>query len=483
MAELSVRYVAWLVAASIGTSIAAAYAALTLADRVRAAGTVWQRRGWLLEGSLALGGGIWSMHYLGMLAVKLPYEVYYHWPTVLLSGMLAVAASAVVLEQISHKETTQIRLAGAALLMAAGIGGMHYIGMAAMRSRAMERYKPWGIVLAVLAAAVFAWISLKIATRATNCSRCRTLLRRLMASSLMGVGIAAMHYTAMLTVTFHDMGAEPGLAHTLRVGLLGEWGVGLVTALVLLGTLAGAAFDERRISALHEANEELRKAHEQLREAHDELRRTHEDMREINEQLEHTQNELLRTQASLCDMNVSLNELSIRDGLTGVFNRRHFDRMLETEFRRAQRRQGPIALLMIDVDFFKKLNDTHGHQYGDECLKKIGDVLMDTPKRGYDVAARYGGEEFAVLMPEAHPDGALRKADAIRKRVLELGLENEGNTAANGLVSLSIGVCVCWPEEHQEPSFLLQEADAALYRAKHRGRNRVEFTEFVSAVA
>ena len=477
MSELTVRYLPWLVVASVATSIAAAYAALTLADRMRASTTVWQRRAWLAGGSVALGGGIWSMHYLGMLAVQLPVEVRYYWPTVILSALMSVAASAVVLKQISHTETTQRRLMLSALLMATGIGGMHYTGMAAMRSRAMEVYQPWGIVLAVVAAAIFAWTSLMIAARATNCTRCRTILRRLLASTLMGIGIAAMHYTAMATVTFHDMGMAPSFAHTMRVGLLGESGVGLVTAFVLIGTLAGAAFDESRITALREANEELRKAHEQLSDALNQLNAAND------EDLEATQQELLRTQASLCDMNLDLNELSIRDGLTGVFNRRHFDRMLSTEFRRALRRQGPVALLMIDVDHFKNLNDTHGHQYGDDCLKRIATMLQEVPLRGYDLVARYGGEEFVVLMPESTPEGATRKAEEIRQAALALKLRNEGNPAAGGIVSISVGVCVLWPQPGDHPDLLLHEADTALYRAKRSGRNRVEVADCVSEVA
>ncbi|SEG60465.1 diguanylate cyclase (GGDEF) domain-containing protein [Bryocella elongata] len=477
MSELTVRYLPWLVVASVATSIASAYAALTLADRMRASTTVLQRTIWLSGGSIALGGGIWSMHYLGMLAVVLPVEVLYHWPTVILSALMAVAASAVVLEQISHAETTRRRLLASALLMAAGIGGMHYTGMAAMRSRAMEVYQPWGIVLAVAAAGVFAWTSLAVASRATNCTRCRTILRRTLASSLMGIGIAAMHYTAMATVHFHDMGAEPDLAHTIHVGLLGSCGVGILTAIVLLGTLAGAAFDERRITALSEAHEQLRKAHEQLSDAHNQLNSANEELRMINEELEGTQQELLRMQASLCEMTVELNELSIRDGLTGVFNRRHFDRMLTTEFRRAVRRQGPVALIMIDLDHFKHLNDTHGHQHGDHCLKEIGKMLLEVPKRGYDMVSRYGGEEFAILMPEASLESAARKAEDIRQRALDLKLPNDGNPAAGGVVSLSIGVCVLWPQVGDHPELLIHEADTALYRAKRAGRNRVEMAD------
>jgi diguanylate cyclase (GGDEF)-like protein len=344
---------------------------------------------------------------------------------------------------------------------------MHYTGMAAMRSRAMESYNPWLVALSMGAAMAFAWMSLAIAVRATTCIRCRMWARRLTAATLMGLGIAAMHYTAMAGAVFHDMGTEPSRTHTVQVGTLGACGIAALTVMVLAGTLAGAALDKRRLAGLGDAHAALEKAHQDLRAAHDLASAA-------NAELEGAQDELLRTQASLCEMNLALSELSVRDGLTGVFNRRYFDRMLETEFKRAARAHAPIALLMLDVDYFKQLNDTQGHQQGDACLKQIAAMLLKMPLRDYDVVARYGGEEFVVLLPEAHPDGARQKAETIRERVLELALPNEASQAAGGLVSISVGLCVFLPKPGDDPQRLLKEADAALYRAKRAGRNRVE---------
>lgn len=502
MLQLSVRYDAEWVVASVAISATAAYLALTLVDRMRAAGADAHRLFWRIAGAVAMGGGIWSMHYLGMLAVQLPFPVFYDWRVVAFSALIAMVTSDVVLERIGSGGSSPGHTLATAGWMAAGVGAMHYTGMAAMRSRAMEVYAPSLVVLSLVAALAFAWASLTIAVRAGLGRQRYRLPWRITSAIAMGIGVAAMHYTAMATVTFHDMGVEPSLAHTVVVGTLGRAGLALVTLLVLGVALTGAWLDERRIERLSEFNAKLRQAHEQLRESHRELREAHDELhhthqrlhdaheqlynsnlqlqilndelRRTNEDLEQTQEELLKTQAQLCEMNADLGDLSTRDSLTGVHNRRHFDHSVNTEVRRAARRNGPIALLMVDIDHFKELNDTFGHQYGDICLKRVAEILASVPKRGYDVVARYGGEEFAVLMPEARTEGAARAAETIRRRVQQMELPvPEGHTQAPA-VTVSVGVCMCWPRIGEATDHLVQEADKALYRAKHLGRNRVE---------
>jgi NO-binding membrane sensor protein with MHYT domain len=154
MSTLVVHYTPGLVIVSVLISISASYAALSLSDRVRVATTGGLRRFWLTSGSVTMGVGIWSMHYLGMLALKLPVPVFYFWPTVLLSLLLAIAASSVALSVVSRETLAVRRLLTGGLLMVAGIGAMHYTGMAAMRSSAMEQYNPWIVTLSVVAAAL-----------------------------------------------------------------------------------------------------------------------------------------------------------------------------------------------------------------------------------------------------------------------------------------------------------------------------------------
>ena len=167
-----------------------------------------------------------------------------------------------------------------------------------------------------------------------------------------------------------------------------------------------------------------------------------------------------------------LQRLATRDGLTSVANRRSFDDMLNMEWRRASRESRALSLLMVDVDFFKRFNDTYGHQGGDECLRQVAAAMSGVVKRASDAVARYGGEEFAILLPATEPDGALIVAERIRAAVTALRLPHSGSEVADH-VTVSIGVASIQVTGNGVPSSLVAAADAALYRAKHTGRNRV----------
>jgi len=167
-----------------------------------------------------------------------------------------------------------------------------------------------------------------------------------------------------------------------------------------------------------------------------------------------------------------LQRLATRDGLTSVANRRSFDDMLNMEWRRASRESRALSLLMVDVDFFKRFNDTYGHQGGDECLRHVAAAMSGVVKRASDAVARYGGEEFAILLPATEPDGALIVAERIRAAVTALRLPHSGSEVADH-VTVSIGVASIQVTGNGVPSSLVAAADAALYRAKHTGRNRV----------
>jgi diguanylate cyclase len=444
MQTLPIHYTAGLVIVSVLLSIGASFAALSLSDRVRAATAVGPRRFWLTSGSIAMGVGIWSMHYLGMLALALPVPIDYFWPTVLLSLLLAIAASSVALGVVSGERLAVRRLLGGGLMMGAGIGAMHYTGMAAMRSAAMAHYNPWIVTLSIITAAGFSWLALWIAFVSRRSEENQTRMR-MVAGVVMGLGIAAMHYIAMLGVRFTLSTMQFSMAETVKVDRLGESVIAVVTGLLLLAALGTATLDKWRF-------QDLQKAHKELMQAQDALLASQEELREVN---------------------AMLNELSVRDGLTGLYNRRHFDAALDTELRRAARNLKPISLLMIDVDCFKSLNDGYGHQRGDDCLRKVAHVLAEHPRRGYDVVARYGGEEFVLLLPEADSYVAVAAAESIRHAVQALKIENHGSTVGN-VVTVSIGVCCDHPHVYAESGRFVREADAALYAAKRLGRNRVE---------
>lgn len=178
---------------------------------------------------------------------------------------------------------------------------------------------------------------------------------------------------------------------------------------------------------------------------------------------------------SIARENRELSRLANRDSLTGISNRRQFDQSLQVEFRRAASAGSSLALVMIDVDFFKAYNDRYGHQAGDVCLKAVGEVLRRFKVRAGDTVARYGGEEFVVLLPHTDLAGARLVAERIRQAVYEQGLAHAGSPV--GVVTVSVGVHSLAPRDPDHPERLVELADNALYRAKSDGRNRVCLAE------
>lgn len=189
--------------------------------------------------------------------------------------------------------------------------------------------------------------------------------------------------------------------------------------------------------------------------------------REANELLEQRVRE--RTQA-LEIANRKLEELSATDQLTGVKNRRYLDRVLQEEYARCCRYRHSIAVLLLDIDHFKRFNDVWGHQVGDDCLRQVAAVLMDTVRAPIDHVARYGGEEFCVVMPETDADGAHIVAERIRAAVEGMAFQVEGKAVP---VTISVGLSAQVPVALEGSRELMKQADMALYRAKGEGRNRV----------
>ncbi|MGI4846461.1 MAG: diguanylate cyclase [Janthinobacterium lividum] len=175
--------------------------------------------------------------------------------------------------------------------------------------------------------------------------------------------------------------------------------------------------------------------------------------------------------AQLEEANRKLATLSITDGLTGLANRRRFDEYLRSESARAARAGQPLAVIMLDVDYFKKFNDRYGHQAGDACLIRVADALAAGTRRSGDLAARYGGEEFSIVLPDTSAGQAHAIGEALRGAIEALDIAHAG--AATGRVTISVGVAIRAPQEAGDPDTLMRRADLALYRAKEAGRNRV----------
>lgn len=183
----------------------------------------------------------------------------------------------------------------------------------------------------------------------------------------------------------------------------------------------------------------------------------------------------IRTHLNLKQKSDMLEAMVCLDGLTNIFNRRKFDRTLKQEWKRTFRNNRSLAMIMIDIDHFKLFNDHYGHIEGDECLKKVANVLHDALNRPGDFLARYGGEEFAVLLPETDMKGACHLAEKMRQIILDLKIANAQSTIAP-YVSISLGVAVYQPssdENFASPVDLIAAADSMLYAAKKNGRNQV----------
>ncbi|MGE5470806.1 MAG: diguanylate cyclase [Bacteroidota bacterium] len=176
------------------------------------------------------------------------------------------------------------------------------------------------------------------------------------------------------------------------------------------------------------------------------------------------------TDQKLAEM--ALQTLATRDALTGMANRRSLDEKLLLEWKCGQRMGTPLAFILGDVDYFKRYNDTYGHQQGDDCLRTIAGAISGTVFRPADLAARYGGEEFAIIMPNTDLAGARAVAERICAAVRERAIPHAASDVARH-VTLSLGVAACVPSAHGSPGTLVADADAALYRAKRSGRNRV----------
>ncbi len=201
-----------------------------------------------------------------------------------------------------------------------------------------------------------------------------------------------------------------------------------------------------------------------------------QELAKLNRQLEEhskiLEQKVLERTAALEKANQELLTLARSDGLTQIANRRHFDEVLRLEWNVLRREKLPLSLILCDVDYFKRYNDTYGHPAGDECLRQVAQVLRHSVRRPADLVARYGGEEFVVTLPNTSAEGAIHIATEIQKKVQQLQIPHAQSTVSH-YVTLSFGIASLVPQPLTSPETLINLADHALYEAKRQGRNQI----------
>ncbi|MFG6442350.1 putative bifunctional diguanylate cyclase/phosphodiesterase [Roseateles sp. LKC17W] len=428
-AELALRFDPGVVVLSYLTAAFASYVALDLAQRVRTP-DVQSATVWWFAGSLSMGSGIWAMHFIGMLALKLPFATGYDQAITALSWLAAVAVSAIALRVAALDRLTVKRLTLGAVSMGAGICGMHYTGMAALVLAPGIRWH-WGLVAAsagvatgaaAAALVIFFWLR--------RLSAAQARWGQLAAALVMGAAVAGMHYTGMAAAGI----AENSLclsANELGGNNLATLVAGATLALLLL-TLFTSLLDAR-------------------------LRRR-----------------ATRLQQSLQEANTELAEQALRDPLTGLSNRQLLDDRISHAIARGRRDNTGLALLMLNLDGFKPVNEAFGHGAGDAVLREVAG-RMRALARSHDTLARLGADEFVLLLEgeagEAHlAQVAQRLLDALAEPMAIV----TGDASQPLRLSASIGIAL---HSDSPGRTLITQADSATQAVKRSGGNGFAFFE------
>ncbi len=178
------------------------------------------------------------------------------------------------------------------------------------------------------------------------------------------------------------------------------------------------------------------------------------------------------TEQKLVTLQKELEELSFKDGLTGIFNRRMFDSVMEVEWENAKRSHQPLSLIMLDIDYFKQYNDHYGHVVGDECLKSVANILNKVATRSRDFFARFGGEEFILILPETDEMAASKIAERCHQMIFKAQIQHESSLISQ-LLTVSIGISTMIPSHNDDAVSFIAAVDKQMYQAKIQGRNRI----------
>lgn len=419
---LASHYDPILVAISFVIAILAAWTALNMAGRVSTSvgRAAWM---WLSGGGIAMGIGIWAMHFIGMLAMDSAMGIRYSPGLTALSMVIALASSLFALWLVSVDKLRLRRLLPGALVMGTGVALMHYTGMAAMDLSAFivwhYQWVALSVVIALLASFAALWLTFRLRHEAAQVA-----LMRFGAAVLMGVAIAGMHYTGMMAAQFPS---HMPMAHH---GLNGSWLAVLVSVVTLF--ILGITLLISMLDARLQARTSL-------------------------------------LASSLAEANKELAQLALQDTLTRLPNRVLFEDRLSQAISKADREERPFALMFMDLDGFKAVNDAFGHDVGDKLLVAVTGRLQ-LPLSGQFTLARIGGDEFVLLAEISAPDDAARLASALVQAIDAPFMIDPYEL----VVTLSVGIAL-YPHDGQNDRELMFNADAAMYHTKHTGRNGYHF--------
>jgi diguanylate cyclase (GGDEF)-like protein len=408
-----------LVGLSFVVAVAASYVAFALAAHI-ASTKGWSAAYWLAGGAIAMGTGIWSMHFVGMLAFKLPIAMSYDLQTTVASLIIAIVVSGFALYIVSERVLGAWTLGIGAIAMGLGIALMHYTGMAAMDIAPPLTYDTLLVAASIAISVAASGLALALAFMLRSEVMAHGMWKRLLGALAMGTGICAMHYVGMQAANF-----APGTVCTAPGTQVDQqWlavAVAACTFLFLAATMLILTIDVRLAHQLDAANARIA-------------------------------------------------ALAREDPLTGLANRRTFLDHLDAALRTRNRDHSELAVLFLDLDGFKDINDTLGHAAGDALLIEVADRLRGAVRQN-DFVARFGGDEFAVLQTHiASPADAGTLAEKIGRVVAApyaIGHDDVAVTASIGIAQTTAST--------NTPTDIMVQADLALYRAKDDGRNRYRF--------
>ncbi|MGV8958970.1 MAG: putative bifunctional diguanylate cyclase/phosphodiesterase [Stenotrophomonas sp.] len=420
---------------SLLVAVLAAYTALDMAARVTRAEPGRGAWGWLLAGGCAMGVAIWSMHFIGMLALRLPIPLGYDPWITLQSLLVAISASLFALWLVSRPALPHLRLALGALLMGLGIAWMHYLGMDALRMQPHLHYRPDGVALSIVIAVAASWSALFIAFRLRNARP--ALTTRLAAAVVMGIAIAGMHYTGMAAARF-PLGSICGAAHA--GGLSDGWMAAfvMVVTIAILAIVLMMSWLEQRM-------------HARLLQLRNSI---------LASSLEAAQNEL--------------HQAALHDPLTRLPNRRSLQEWIERRVSEPHSPEQRFAVMFMDLDGFRHVNDSFGHQTGDTLLVAVAERTRQLVQPG-DLVARLGGDLF-VLVVALPPD---TNVSALASQII-MAVSSIRIGGREMHVTASIGIAL-YPDHSNSERQLMACADIAMHNAKQSGRNaHVLFAEWMN---